>query len=89
MAHHATRSQYGIRRYDDLDATPVLESPIDTYKSLTFNAFVLAGPSTPGVKVGGVANQSPPNAVLTSVTETLTNGTPSIVVAKSYKSWSL
>lgn len=63
--------------YDDLTAVPVLEAAVGTYKDLIYNAWVVGGPAT----VGGVASESQPNVALTSITETLTNGTASITIA--------
>ena len=76
-------------QYDDLTATVGIESPIGTYKYLTYNAWVIGGSTTPGVAVGGVADQSPPNAALTAADVQLKNGTPSFAIAKPYKSYSL
>lgn len=75
--------------YDDLASPPTLEPPVGTYKDLIYNAWVVGGATTPGVAIGGVADQSPPNSALTSPDTQLTNGTPSFIVAKPYKSFSL
>ncbi|CAD6589722.1 MAG: hypothetical protein ASARMPREDX12_003945 [Alectoria sarmentosa] len=75
--------------YDDLTSTPILDTPVGTYKNLTYNAWVIAGPLTPGVTVGGVASQSPPNAALKSVDTQLTNGRPTFTIVEPYKSFSL
>lgn len=75
--------------YDDRTATPIVETPVGNYKDLNYNAWVIPGPLTPGVQVGGVAAESPPQVALTAVDQQTTNGTPSFTVAKPYKSWSL
>ena len=77
-------------QYDDLTFTPLVESPIGTYKYLNYSAWVVAAPTTPGVGLGGIANKSPPNAALRAVdVQTLAGRTPSFTVLKPYKSFSL
>lgn len=76
-------------QYDDLTATVGIESPVGTYKNLIYNAWVIGGATTPGVAVGGVASESPPNTALTAVDVQLTNGTPTFTIEKPYKSFSL
>ena len=68
----------------------MVESPITTYKYLNYSAWVVSGPLTPGVKVGGITPQSPPHAALTAIdVQTEAGRTPSFTVVEPYKSFSL
>ena len=69
-------------------ATVAVETPIGTYKGLTYSSWVIGGPTTGSVAVGGVADSSPPNSALTAADTELTNGTPSFTIAQPYKSFS-
>ena len=77
-------------QYNDLTFTAGVETPIGTYKYLNYSAWVVAAPTTPGVALGGIVNESPPNAALTAVdVQSLAGSTPSFTVVKPYKSYSL
>lgn len=67
----------------------MFENPIGTYQNLVYNAWVIGGSLTTGVKLGGIANKSPPYGALTAVDTQEKNGTPSFTVAKPYKAFSV
>ena len=63
--------------------------PSPLTKGLKYKAWVVGGPITPGIAIGGVVNQLPLNCALTGADTQLTNGTPTITIATPYKSFSI
>ena len=74
-------------QYDDLPYTPLLESPVGSYKFLNYTSWVVAGRLTGNLAVGGVAPESGNNTALTALDVQEENGaTPTMTIEKPYSS---
>ena len=77
-------------QYDDLTYTPLVESPVGSYKFLNYTSWVVAGQLTAGIAVGGVASKSGSNSALTALDVQTENGaTPTMTIEKPYNSFRL